>query len=425
MGRMMLGEKVPSESFEIPSEKKKTTLFIDSHMTSSPSLAKRARLEVADVADVQAQLSSALTPNDEQAASIEGVAIGTGTGTNDGSPGSQVPSSTKDQNEEQKQNTTNVASTLANASSEKKDGEATHQAQSQGIDVDVSSTAVIESDKKQAKNDDDNNNNNNNNNNVTIPLPSALSSVLTLPLSLPDNPFASLQKSLSALPPTPFTATNPSIQTHVETQPPLTNNLPPPITLPTHIPPPPEYPIKLSPETLRLQINLVLDSLLKLNNNNWIAHSCLIAQSIDRLRLSLEDDLGVAEECEGQSKEFERVLTGRGYTISKIDAFVIKVLNVLDGIAAAEETKKEGEEGEGEGSTQALAEKLQKLLEPFPVQTKETMESAGKMMEYLRRGKEFQEKKRLDWERRVKVMEGMAKIGDVVGGVVRYLLTEA
>lgn len=417
----MLGEKVPSESFEFPSEKKKATFFIDSHMTSSPSLAKRTRLEVADVADVQAQLSSAHTPNDEQAASIEGVTIGTGTGTNDGSSGSQVPSTTKDQNEAQKQNTTNVASTLADASSEKKDGEATHQAQSQGINVDVSSTAVIESDKKQAKNDDDNNNNND----VTTPLPSALSSVLTRPLSFPDNPFASLQKSLSALPPTPFTATTPSFQTQVETQPPLTNNLPPPITLPTHIPPPPEYPIKLSPETLRLQINIVLDSLLKLNNNNWIAHSCLIAQSIDRLRLSLEDDLSVEEECEGQSKEFERVLTGRGYTISKIDAFVIKVLNVLDGIAAAEETKKEGEEGEGEGSTQALAEKLQKLLEPFPVQTKETMESAGKMMEYLRRGKEFQEKKRLDWERRVKVMEGMAKIGDVVGGVVRYLLTEA
>lgn len=402
-------------------KKRKRLFFIDSHMISSPSLAKRMRLEVADVTDVQAQLSSAHTPNDEQAASIEGVTIGTGTGTNDGSSGSQVPSTTKDQNEEQKQNTTNVASTLADASSEKKDGEATHQAQSQGINVDVSSTAVIESDKKQAKNDDANNNNND----VTTPLPSALSSILKRPLSLPDNPFASLQKSLSALPPTPFTTTTPSFQTQIETQPPLTNNLPPPITLPTHIPPPPEYPIKLSPETLRLQINIVLDSLLKLNNNNWIAHSCLIAQSIDRLRISLEDDLGVAEECEGQSKEFERVLTGRGYTISKIDAFVIKVLNVLDGIAAAEETKKEGEEGEGERSTQALAEKLQKLLEPFPVQTKETMESAGKMMEYLRRGKEFQEKKRLDWERRVKVMEGMAKVGDVVGGVVRYLLTEA
>ena len=46
------------------------------------------------------------------------------------------------------------------------------------------------------------------------------------------------------------------------------------------------------------------------------------------------------------------------------------------------------------------------------------------MMEYLLRGKDLQEKKRLDIERRVKVLEGMVKIGEVVGGVVRFLLTE-
>lgn len=161
--------------------------FTDDHTSSSPSSAKRARLEVADA---QSQPSSTLTPGDEQAASVEDVKIGTGTATNDGSSGSQVLSSTKDQNEEQTQDTTDVASTLADVSSEKKDGEATHQAQNQGINVDVPSTAVVESDKKQANNDHDDDNNDN----VTTPLPSAVSSVLTLPLSLPDNPFAALQK---------------------------------------------------------------------------------------------------------------------------------------------------------------------------------------------------------------------------------------
>jgi len=46
------------------------------------------------------------------------------------------------------------------------------------------------------------------------------------------------------------------------------------------------------------------------------------------------------------------------------------------------------------------------------------------LMEYLLRGKSLQEKKRLDIERRVKVLEGMVKVGEVVGGVVRFLLTE-
>jgi hypothetical protein len=43
----------------------------------------------------------------------------------------------------------------------------------------------------------------------------------------------------------------------------------------------------------------------------------------------------------------------------------------------------------------------------------------------LIRGKEAQEKKRLDVERRVKVLEGMVKIGEAVSKVVSFLLQES
>ena len=98
------------------------------------------------------------------------------------------------------------------------------------------------------------------------------------------------------------------------------------------------------------------------------------------------------------------------------------MLKVLDGIAAAED-EVPGEDNSLQNIAD-LSQELESELAKYPNETKEAVMAAGRVMEYLLRGKDLQEKKRLDIERRVKVLEGMVKIGEVVGGVVRFLLTE-
>ncbi|KAK8858778.1 hypothetical protein IAR55_003008 [Kwoniella newhampshirensis] len=184
-----------------------------------------------------------------------------------------------------------------------------------------------------------------------------------------------------------------------------------------------EHPIKISSKTLKAHLNLTRNSFVKHDVSNWIAHTCLIAHDIDHARRALQADLYATDECFITGRDLERTLAARGFTAPRVDSFISKVLKVLDGIAAAEEV--DMDQRASDEDVERLEKELEEVLQPYPDQTKEAMASAAKVMEYLVRGKELQEKKRLEVERRVKVLEGMVQIGEVVGGVVRYLLTEA
>jgi hypothetical protein len=183
-----------------------------------------------------------------------------------------------------------------------------------------------------------------------------------------------------------------------------------------------EHPIKLGARTLRAHLALVRNSLPKHDTSNWIAHSCVIAMNLDEARRALQADLYATDEAFLTGRDLEKELAKRGFTHARAEVFIVKVLSVLDGIAMADGDAAEGEAVEEDANV--LEGELQAALEKYPQETKEALTTAGRLMEYLSRGKELQEKKRLEVERRVKVLEGMVKIGEVVGGVVRYLLTE-
>lgn len=185
---------------------------------------------------------------------------------------------------------------------------------------------------------------------------------------------------------------------------------------------PQEHPIKLSAKTLSGLIDLVRDVFSNHEPSNWIAHTCLIAFELDQARRVLQGDLYATDEAFLSGREHETVLAKRGLTPARVDAFITKVLKVLDGIAAAEEDH--DNEADSMQNLEALQTNLDQVLEIYPTETKEAVVSAGRLMEYLLRGRELQEKKRLDIERRVKVLEGLVTVGEVVGGVVRFLLTE-
>ncbi|WVF69026.1 hypothetical protein IAT40_003800 [Kwoniella sp. CBS 6097] len=265
-------------------------------------------------------------------------------------------------------------------------------------------------------------------NRTTTPIVTATPTLINDP-SLPPNPLAAAAAA-AILPPTPLTAGVPipvngdndsgrgsSRQSTVEpssiaAKPSITNSASEPQ----------ETPIKIGARTLQAHINLVRNVLLKHETNNWIAHTCLIAHDIDHARRSLQADLFATDECFISGRDLEKALGTRGFTPARVDTFITKVLKVLDGIAAAEEP--EPDEPASADDVERLQAELDELLKPFPDETKEAMASASRVLEYLLRGKELQEKKRLEVERRVKVLEGMVKVGEVVGGVVRYLLTE-
>ena len=249
----------------------------------------------------------------------------------------------------------------------------------------------------------------------------------------PVDPHAQIRPS--PLPPTPNTAERPTNHTKSQSpaygtvptptfsaqpqvpngqgKPPLTNSAAEPI----------EHPIKIGAKTLRKLLQLVKESLPKHDPANWIAHSCLIATEIDSTRRGLQRDLYATDEAFLSGREFEKILSARGFTPARVDTFITKVLKVLDGIAMAEEGEID-ESAEGEQEVAGLEQELGVALERYTEQTREAVHAGGRMMEYLVRGKELQEKKRLDIERRVKVLEGMSKIGDTVSAVVRFLLTE-
>nr|XP_018262130.1 uncharacterized protein I303_05145 [Kwoniella dejecticola CBS 10117]OBR84288.1 hypothetical protein I303_05145 [Kwoniella dejecticola CBS 10117] len=230
------------------------------------------------------------------------------------------------------------------------------------------------------------------------------------------------------LPPTPLTAAPPTnglanrsvplqdSPAHSDTA----NSTKPSIT--TSASEPQEHPIKLSAKTIQAHLTLVRTSLAKHEPDNWIAHTCLIAHDIDHARRALQADLYATDECFIAGREWEKQLSAKGFTAARVDVFITKVLKVLDGIAAAEEP--EPDQPDSEEDIERLQAELTEALSKFPDETKEAMSNAARVMEYLVRGKDLQEKKRIEVERRVKVLEGMVNVGEIVGGVVRYLLTE-
>ncbi|ORX37212.1 hypothetical protein BD324DRAFT_433403 [Kockovaella imperatae] len=185
---------------------------------------------------------------------------------------------------------------------------------------------------------------------------------------------------------------------------------------------PQEHPIKIGAKTLQALTALVTSSFGKVDVNNWIAHACFIAADLDHARRSLKEDLYATDQAFLTGRDLEQTLSARGFTPARVDAFITKVLKVLDGIALAEQD--ESQESQDIKPRAECERDLEHALSKYPTETKDAVESAAKLMEYLIRGKEAQEKKRLDVERRVKVLEGMVKIGEIVGGVVRHLLNE-
>lgn len=176
--------------------------------------------------------------------------------------------------------------------------------------------------------------------------------------------------------------------------------------------------------TLRAQLDLVKNVFVKHGKENWIAHTCLIATDLDQVRRQLQSDLYATDEAVITRRELEGTLTSRGFTVQRIDAFVLKTLKVLDGIASADELESGGPQKKtgDDGDATALQAELNGLLKAYPAQTRDAMAAAGTVLEYLNRGKEEQEKKRLEVERRVGVLDGMVKIGEQVSSVVKYLL---
>lgn len=186
----------------------------------------------------------------------------------------------------------------------------------------------------------------------------------------------------------------------------------------------PESPLQLSARTLHAQLNLVQKVFVKHDTSNWIAHSCLIATDLDQARRQLQDDLYATDDASLTSRDVERTLATRGYTGQRIDAFVAKVLKVLDGIALADELEQGGRAPPVEEDLTALAAELEEALKTYPTQTRDAMAAAAVVLEYLHRAKDEQEKKRLEVERRVGVLQGLDKIGEQVSQVVRFLLTD-
>ena len=259
--------------------------------------------------------------------------------------------------------------------------------------------------------------------------PQTSSAFLPLPHSglQPPQPTSQLRIS-SILPPTPDTAERHMALAEMNKSPPrqLSLELSQPASrrpLTNSASEPQEYPIKVGVKTLRTQIELVRTSFGKVDVNNWIAHACFIASDLDQARRLLKDDLYATDEAFLTGRDLEQILAARGFTPQRVDTFINKVLNVLDGIAMADEVD-DAEGASKNDSILMLEADLVSVLEKYPDQTKEAVASAATVTEYLVRGKEAQERKRLEVERRVKVLEGMVRIGEVVGGVVRFLLSE-
>ncbi|ORY30573.1 hypothetical protein BCR39DRAFT_111244 [Naematelia encephala] len=256
----------------------------------------------------------------------------------------------------------------------------------------------------------------------TLTLESPATPVVGNALTIDSHSNHSVEKDSVILPPTPKTAERPKAEDEPKRTTPQLNEAASKVALTNSAASPQEYPIKIGAKSLLQLTNLVRGSFGKVELSNWIAHACFIATDLDQARRLLKDDLYATDSAFITGRDLEQVLMQRGFSSQKINTFVTKVLNVLDGIAAAEET--DGGAKEEDSSVEELEKALHGELDRYPDQTKEAVASAAKLLEYLIRGKQMQEDKRLELERRVKVLEGMVKKGDVVSKVVNYLLTE-
>lgn len=161
----------------------------------------------------------------------------------------------------------------------------------------------------------------------------------------------------------------------------------------------------------------------KHDRDNWIAHTCLIATDLDQIRRSLQADLYATDEASISCRDLEAKLSARGFSLARMDAVVAKVLKVLDNMAAEDEAENGGPPPPKEFDASRLQAELAHVLRDYPPQTREAMASAATVLEYLNRGKDAQEAKRLEVERRAGVLEGMVQKGEQVTGVVRFLLS--
>ncbi|BEJ01757.1 hypothetical protein CcaverHIS631_0604390 [Cutaneotrichosporon cavernicola] len=184
-----------------------------------------------------------------------------------------------------------------------------------------------------------------------------------------------------------------------------------------------EGPVKISGKTLQAQIDLVQNVFVKHDRDNWIAHTCLIATDLDQIRRSLQADLYATDEATISCRDLESQLSDRGFTVARMDAVVTKVLKVLDNMTAEDEAENGTAAQPKELDADSLHAELAHVLRDYPPQTREAMASAATVLEYLNCGKDAQEAKRLEVERRAGVLQGIVQKGEQVTGVVRFLLS--
>ncbi|BEI86204.1 hypothetical protein CcaverHIS002_0604910 [Cutaneotrichosporon cavernicola] len=182
-------------------------------------------------------------------------------------------------------------------------------------------------------------------------------------------------------------------------------------------------PVKISGKTLQAQIDLVQNVFVKHDRDNWIAHTCLIATDLDQIRRSLQADLYATDEATISCRDLESQLSDRGFTVARMDAVVTKVLKVLDNMTAEDEAENGTAAQPKELDADSLHAELAHVLRDYPPQTREAMASAATVLEYLNCGKDAQEAKRLEVERRAGVLQGIVQKGEQVTGVVRFLLS--
>lgn len=255
----------------------------------------------------------------------------------------------------------------------------------------------------------------------TTKKPRAGSDPADQPSSLPTRPHGLPPRPSFDVPdPTPPSTTNGSApHTHHLSSTPLTASAPAAAALTASD----EGPVKISGKTLQAQIDLVQNFFVKHNRDNWIAHTCLIATDLDQIRRQLQADLYATDEATISCRDLEATLEARGFTVARMDAVVAKVLKVLDNMAAEDEAENGAAPAPKELDAARLQAELAHVLSDYPSQTRDAMASAATVLEYLNRGKDAQEAKRLEVERRAGVLEGMVQKGEQVTGVVRFLLS--
>lgn len=187
---------------------------------------------------------------------------------------------------------------------------------------------------------------------------------------------------------------------------------------------PQAVPVAISTKTRKVQLSLLRDVLSVHGPSDWITHSVMLSEEINAVRLAVKEELLDTEDAMVKSRALESTLAARHYSVERIDAFVIKVLGVLDGIAKAEELEKDDTKSSLPEVAEDFEAEVAAAMTSVCEATREAMTSFAILYEYLSRGREAQETRKMDVLRRLKVLEGMVARGDTVSAVVRYLLMD-